>query len=327
VKGIEESKSPVNIMGSPASIVSSLASQPPPMKALPEPMAVAPKPDEPSLPSTAVWGGRRIWTSPRGQEVLNQWLDDVQLLSRSKLAIKTHSTYSEMQRAEKAKQKGLMHKHWGKKRVQKSRARAAADALAEQLAMQMAGDADAPGIPTRPPEATSDSAPVCRDGKMRGERRKNGVIVAKLRRSQRRAARDRKCFAFDDAENLPVAPAPHTLRAKKKPVPFKKSYAYMLLCSEPLGPVLSDLFSGGLMLSMPATLDLEEMLGHKRKARARAVDAPPDQTAAKEASPARASVKKAATKMLAKRGKDRSKPSSYLRMPKAVNGSAGKRCC
>jgi len=100
-----------------------------------------------------------------------------------------------------------------------------------------------------------------------------------------------------------------------------------LLCSEPLGPVLSDLFSGGLMLSMPATLDLEEMLGHKRKARARAVDAPPDQPAAKEASPARASVKKAATKMLAKRGKDRSNPSSYLRMPKAVNGSAGKRCC
>ena len=63
----------------------------------------------------------------------------------------------------------------------------------------------------------------------------------------------------------PVAQMEKWAPKMKKPIPFKKSYAYMLLCSEPMGPFVSDLFTGGLMLSMPATRDLKEMMGGQRK--------------------------------------------------------------
>lgn len=198
-QGMGDATSPKNVMDSPDSIYTPLAAGPPAMKSLPEPV-IGQEPSSQALPGTAMWGGgRRVWTSPREKEVLDLWLDHVKLESRAKLPIKTKSTHSDMDRSEKVKQRGLTQKYWGKQRAQKKVARLDADELAVVLKM-----ADA-GIDEHKQQVfVANNSHFRRDGTMRGRPRKNSALRAKIRRFERCAARDRKCFAFDDPENLPV---------------------------------------------------------------------------------------------------------------------------
>jgi len=139
-----------------------------------------------------------------------------------------------------------------------------------------------------------------------------------MRRGQRTAARDAKCFAFADPENVPSA-APIF---KKPVVPFNMTLAYALLSRECKGPSLSDLFLGGTMLSIPASMDLKEMLSGEK-------EQPEVKQSGKKASlkpKTLCYLHKGAKPMRAKMTKT---PGAAARMfsPKVKNAFAGKRRC
>jgi len=108
----------------------------------------------------------------------------------------------------------------------------------------------------------------------------HGLARAKVRRAQRLAARDRKCFAFDDpVEAEALLPSPEEaapVAKKKKPTPpedpklaahsaidrMLREYletAPVLLSFESKGAPLQDLYHGGIMLSCAAVRDLGQM--------------------------------------------------------------------
>jgi len=99
---------------SPASIFSSLPEIMPKMEPLPKPVV---KPDETMLPVNAVWGGgRKVWTSKREQEILDECLDAEPLLSNAKMQLKTGE---KAQRKAKAKHASLEKKFYDTRRARK----------------------------------------------------------------------------------------------------------------------------------------------------------------------------------------------------------------
>ena len=94
---------PVSPTHSPISIFAPMSVQPPRMK-LPEAVA------KPSLPRSSVWPlaaafpfGKRVWSSSRQHEVMEEWLDEIVLQKRAKMAFKGASEWPEKNRKEKTK--------------------------------------------------------------------------------------------------------------------------------------------------------------------------------------------------------------------------------
>ena len=180
---------------SPNSIFSSFAPVPPAIK-LPQSVATAPatKFEVPSLPLTAVWGNaRKLVLAKRSQrqaleDIIDEHLDEP-LLARARLPTKVNYLETTAQRNIKAMERGLLNKHWIKHHAGKRAARAEHEAHVKEMeaALESTGEAK------DQEEAVTPSPANAR--KPRG----HAVKHEKIRRNARRAARDFKCFEFDDS--------------------------------------------------------------------------------------------------------------------------------
>ena len=91
----------------------------------------------------------------------------------------------------------------------------------------------------------------------------------RIRRDERRAARDRKCFSTDDElrpssappKNIPKAGGVKTRKAAPGTAPLAgEELSALMLAASPTGPSVSDLFNGGVMLSSAAAQDMQQMM-------------------------------------------------------------------
>jgi len=367
-KMMSKHKEPRNSAGSidsPVSIFSTpLGKAPPPMKPLPAPALEKSEKKKGAgeiptrlLPVNAKWGGARkddvLWVSPRYQEIIEDLLDNEKLESRARLPIKATRQLAATPagaRAEKEKQRGLETKRWAKHRGAKKLAKDAAEALD-------LGHGEVVALDDSVPLEEEEAQPTMRRGtavtrkEPRGKERAraHAELRAKTRRSQRLASRDAKCFAFDDAENVGWAvEAPQAKeeagRSKAKAVchavcwkslkscgPFQQTGAYQLLCKEAEGPALSDVFLCGLVLSMAAARDLQDMISAQQAAAA--LEERLEKAAAKAkgaanpngaASPNEKKKKKALLAPAKEKGRG---AAAAMRKPSAVKSFAGKRRC
>lgn len=339
---------------SPDTIFSALVADVPPKMKLPKsskPVVAAPPIAPALLPFNAVWGGgRKIWASRRETEVLDQWLDEVVMSSRARMPSKAFAVWSDKERADKSKHRGLTTKYWIKKRAEMHAALVHDDTMHVNDKLHRINNVHDDG----------DDGDIDGDTLLLGSSHKHRDVKprkqmerrAKVRRAARCAARDSKCFAWDDpveAEAVrtevstqleheaskrkelggqgqpPHRAAPTAVRLLDGTLMYTDEVISTLLmcyvvCCEPKGPAVADLRSGGVALSMAATRDLEDMLPRNPPAgiRKRAAVAGKDDALPKSggsSAKARAARKKGrGTKQL-------------LVAPKSVNAYAGKRGC
>jgi hypothetical protein len=218
------------------------------------------------LPASAVWGSKKQlsadWSCKRDREVLNEVDSRETLLNKAKLANKISGRQHSM---EKARRRSLKLKYYVKRNK-------ASRAMRQQhefdLEEQERGDSDGDITITRPSAKPPPELASRRD---------------RIRREQRRASRDRKCFDyFEPADSLELEPLVETTPPPKKKrcapltikqellrrVMIEEELSRIIICSESKGPPVSDLYRDGLMLSTDAVKDLQVMLAGQSKARA-----------------------------------------------------------
>lgn len=345
---------------SPDTIFSSLANVPPPMK-LPQPKAtkatVNASPTTSLLPPAAVWGGgRKVWTSRREQEILDQWLDEVKMTSRARMPAKAYTVWSDKERADKSKHRSLTTKYWIKRRSENRALLAHEDMQITDKLHRIAEDDDddeADGDPNGGRDRDND---LDQQALLHGSSRKTFDYKprnqmarrAKVRRAARREARDSKCYRWDDwveaeAARIEVsAQLQHETSkwrvrfqqqqqqgatgkgtkhsAGKHPYPDEVIETLLMcyvVCCEPKGPAVSNLRSGGVALSMAATCDLEDMLRPSGGIRKRTFVTSKDDALIKPGSSPKARTLRRKT-----RG-----TKQLLVAPKMVKAYAGKRGC
>lgn len=252
---------------SPVSIFSQLGPKVPPAMKLPKPMvklllpkSMIPTSNGPLLPANAVWGlkGRQQWVCHRDQEIVEEFLISEKHESRARLPLKG-TGQARAEHKQKAMARGLEKKHWKKVAAARADAREAHEVLLEQEERVQLGDAD--GGREQPMRAAKEWK-----GPRMAARRER---VARIRREQRCAARDRKCFAHEEpVESLSPEPLPAVEATRPKPKWEMPSAENIPMApfpwSEPEGPAVAELFRGGVMLSCAAVDDLKVMMADIR---------------------------------------------------------------
>jgi len=331
---------------SPDTIFSALAGVLPPTIKLPKTKAEASSPWDASarlLPVNAVWGGgRKVWVSPREQEILDHWLDEVLMTSRAQLPSKTHTVWSDKARVDKLKHASLTTKYWVKQRAEKRVLLAHDDRMHVDDKLRRIGE-----------EHDGDDGLFSLGEHNFKPPRKHAERRARVRRAARRSARDSKCFSWDDAVEAEAVrtevaaqleqeatkrkqrqqqqrggtAAPIAVRLRDGTLRYPDEVIETLLmcyvvCCEPRGQPLAALRGGGVALSMAATADLEDMLRVLPKMgggglRKRSSATGKDDALLRSGSPTKARARK----------KSRSGTKQLLVAPKMVNAYAGKRGC
>jgi len=264
VKMLVKPKALTEVASSPTSIFAPMSAAPPTMK-LPEAVA------KPRLPRASVWGSaspmlKRVWSSSREHEVMEEWLDEVALQNHAKMVLKGASAWPEKDREHKTKHARLHEKFWVQKRTEKKRTleRTALAEHAHELArLNDAGDAT--------PDASQKTLYLLQKSAARKPPRENAPRRAKVRRDQRRASRSARCFALDDGENLVWVMSQKQIERRREvaaalaeaAVQYDVKRAMALLRREPTGPALAELFKRGVPLSINATKDLTDLLERK----------------------------------------------------------------
>jgi len=222
-----------------------------------------------------VWGSasptlKRVWTSSREREVMDEWLDEVVLQNHAKMVLKSASAWPEKDREHKTKHARLHEKFWAQKRTEKKRTleRTALAEHAHELArLNDAGDA--------PPGAGQKSlykrAKKLLLSASRKPPRENAALRAKVRRDARRASRSARCFTLDDGENLVWVMSQKQIERRREvaaavaeaSVQYDVKRVMALLRRESTGPALAELFKRGVPLSINATKDLTDLLERK----------------------------------------------------------------
>jgi len=190
-----------------------------------------------------------------GQDIILDAFTDEQLDMRSRLPVKTICLDSKKEQKRKEKERGLREKHWKKHRAERRAARAAHEAylLAEE----------AKGVESEGDELLEDRIVA-----ERKQPRCHAAKREKIRRQQRRFARDSRCFAAEDAIEA-AALMPTVMKVAKdeqlptpaQPLPpLPLDLILRLISSEPIGASLRCVFAGGVGLSCPAAQDLEQMM-------------------------------------------------------------------
>jgi hypothetical protein len=118
VKMLVKQKAVTEVASSPTSIFAPMSA--PPTIKLPEAVA------KPPLPSASVWGSaspmlKRVWSSSREHEVMEEWLDEVTLQNQAKMVLEGASGWPEKDLEHKTKHSRLHEKFWAKKRTEKKR--------------------------------------------------------------------------------------------------------------------------------------------------------------------------------------------------------------
>jgi len=178
-------------IASPISIFEALAPMPPAMPPLPK-SAV-----EVSLPLTAVWGNpRKMMLAQRSRRAAIEDIIDEHcapsepLLSRAHLNTKSKHLETSADRNDKTKkamERGLLTKHWTKRRAAKAAAQAAHEArLAEMVATEASETSDGE-VKIAVPRGNERKPP-----------RETAVKRERVRRQARREARDLKCLGADE---------------------------------------------------------------------------------------------------------------------------------
>jgi len=251
------------VESSPTTIFAPM-SAPPAMK-LPEALP------EPRLPRASVWGSaspmlKRVWSSSREHEVMEEWLDEVELPNNAKMVLKGASAWPEKDREYKTKHARLHDKFWAKKRKEKKHARertALAEHEHELARLNDAGDAT--------PAASQKTLYLLHKSAARKPPHKNAPRRAKVRRDQRRASRSARSFDLDDGENLVWVMSQKQIERRREvaaalavaAMQYDVKRAMTLLHREPKGPALAELFKRGVPLSIKATKDLTDLLERK----------------------------------------------------------------
>jgi hypothetical protein len=261
----------VDVSTSPVSIVAELsATRPPKMKPLPAPV-VAPTPSDDAmipLPPATVWGHRhKIWIARcKDRRMIEDMIkahesSDVALEQRACLPVKTSHLERKAERRLKARNRGLMSKHYDKRRKARLASRKDRD---DRLAAEQENEAKQekkeraawrPALDDEVRAEVEEPEPKARPSRKTAERRE------KVRRSQRRAARDAKCLVPDDPIEwaaLEVPPPKKPKRREGPPLLPPKLVRY-LLSRESSGAALRDVFHGGVCLSSAAAHDFQAM--------------------------------------------------------------------
>jgi hypothetical protein len=233
----------------------------------PPPMTLPPTVDKPSLPETSVWGSaapmlKRVWSSSREEEVMDEWLDELTLQKRAKMILKGASAWPQKDCEAKTKHRRLHAKFWAKKREQKK------SVLQRVVLAEHDDELARGGDPTLPVAAVSQKTLyLLQKAGARKLPRENGLRRAKTRRDKRRASSSARCFAFDDPEQAgwpthldEVEGAAKSAAATATAVRYDLNLAFALLRREPTGPALAELFTRGVPLSFDATKDLKNLL-------------------------------------------------------------------
>lgn len=250
-----------NQLSSPQSIVSEIDMQPVAMNPLPETFM-----SQPLLPPTATWGLRhKIEMRRRNRYAVLEEIDveycaDT-LQNKWFLSSKIHHLGSKAERNDKAKQRNLLKKHYVKQRSVKSKAREFHEAFLAKAKDQANADEM-----NEANEMNVEGELVANKSTKKAARR--SVLQDKVRRNLRRDARDRMCFAADDAyEAEAIGLAAKLFKRPKKVNPFTTPSFIKMLKSPSGGVPLSDIFlSRGVFLSFSAAEDLQTMMSESRQA-------------------------------------------------------------
>lgn len=224
------------------------------------------------LPVAAVWGFSEKQVSPdwgkRNREVLNEDDSRETLPNKARLAMKSDGL-GRQQSKDKARQRSLDLKFYVKRN--KAR-RAARQQLELEWEEQEQAEPDGGG------KESTRSRPRARLPREIESRR------SRIRRDQRRAARDSKCFDYYSVESMELEPLAEaeqaTEKKQKRRVPLavkqdalrrillEEELSRIILTSESKGPPVTALFRDGVMLSTDAVKDLQVMLAGQSVARA-----------------------------------------------------------
>jgi len=250
-------------LSSPVSIVSELPT-PPQMKPLPPSVPIVPPSNEAlPLPAQAVWGYKhKLWLA-RCME--RRTVEDIfeayassdigPIDQRARLPIKSQQADRKAERKAERREQGLQKKYYDQRRT----ARRAA--LKEHQALLAAEQEEQERTAREAHDDLEEAEMEEADMKPTRPSRKTAARREKMRRSQRRAARDAKCLAPDD----PIEWAALEVDAPKKPTRrttpprLSPKLISLLLSRESSGAALSDVFNCGVCLSSAAAKDLRDM--------------------------------------------------------------------
>jgi len=224
---------------SPVSIFNMPSLPLPPIEPLPRSLSMPAN----HLPPTVTWADKsKVERSKQRQrsrleELSEEHFPSEKQRSHRHLPVKSKHIEAKGDAHLKVKERSLLKKHWIKVRE------ARRDALAEEEALAAAwnGEEIAEDNERKPPRATAAKR-------------------EKVRRNQRRLARDQKCYAAWDP--IEADALDHDKPAKKPKVknPFKGRRFRAMMQRESSGAALSDVFQGGVMLSCAAARDLKMMM-------------------------------------------------------------------